>query len=830
MNKKILFFLGLAALFAAPNSSVSNVKAATYDASNWSTVATGTYGLDNNVWKVNSNNLVSTNNTKERSNFLISSELVASGDYTITCNINGTTGFPNTKLTHAGIVPWYVDTNNYVVIYMQWHPTDRNTQLHQVQVTGRIDGQFLSIWKDTWDNSSEWNDCWTDGKTIAQNSNAELKIERKFENGDSYRYKIYINNTYIGEHGIRGDMASAQVAGKVGFYAYNDTFTFTNITTSGGSSTETPDPTPSTDTRSDTVGDWEFVSPASASSSLWSLDGSNVTGKGAEGNSQWLKTSALQKNNSKKDFIMSADMNTTKLLPTDGINNVEYKVGLVPYYIDTNNYCFVWFNRWSDGKDCEVIVTAKVNGKIVSSPEFASTGWQSFDLTGSHSLKVQVKDDILQLWIDNSTIVKSFTLTGFSSRNLTNSKIGLNVHNVQTTFSNIKLLLDATEENPNTPSGPVIDPSGWEFISPNGASLWSIDSDGKVTGSGEQGTEWQNTSAYQANPGKKNFYMSSVIEVTTLGVGTNIYNGTTMNEYKAGLVPYFKDFNNFCFIWISQWADGTKAEISVTCKVNGTVLGAEEFMSSGWLSFGIQAKTTLEVDIRDDMINVWVNNNTSIPTASFPVTGFSNRDISSSKAGLNIMQVKATYSDIKLFLDSRPTPQGKPIISEMGTRVVDGVINQEIRLPVYTALDVTGMSINAITKVNDPNGENVTLERNRFTPTIVGEYSVKVTCTDTYGNVADPIEYTITVTDGLIPEGPENPDNPDGPNNPNEPGNPNEPNNPLDPDNPITNEFHTNLGTDPNAGATTLVAVAGGGSALSVVAIIINIVLKKRLK
>ena len=114
MNKKILLFLGCVALFTTFNES-KTVNADTYDANNWSIVATTTNTVKD-CWTINEDSLVSTNNLNERSNFLVSNELVASGDYTVTCDILGTMDFPNSKLTHAGIVPWYLDNNNYIVI------------------------------------------------------------------------------------------------------------------------------------------------------------------------------------------------------------------------------------------------------------------------------------------------------------------------------------------------------------------------------------------------------------------------------------------------------------------------------------------------------------------------------------------------------------------------------------------------------------------------------------------------------------------------------------------------------------------------------------------
>lgn len=825
MNKKILLFLGCVTLFTTFNES-KQVNADTYDANNWSVVATTTNTVKD-CWTINEDSLVSTNNLDERSNFLVSNELVASGDYTVTCDILGTMDFPNSKLTHAGIVPWYLDNNNYIVIYMQWHNTERNNQLHQVQVTGRIDGQFLSVWKNNvWNNSSEWNDCWTDGKTISSTSNPTLKVERKAENHDAYRYKIYINDIYIGEHGIRSDMESAQKEGKIGFYAYNDTFTFTNINkitgNQGGEIVTPPVTSPIPGTRLDQNGNWEFYSPDGANESAWSIDSNNVIKVNGHQGTQWLKTSALQNNNSKKDFIISADMDVTTLgtgkNPYTNEEMREYKVGLVPYYKDDANYCFVWYSRWSDGKDCEIIVTAKVNGSLVTSPEFTSSGWQTFDLTGKHNLKVQVKEDFIQVWINNSPSSMKVEAKGFADRDLTNSKVGLNIKDVQATFTNINLLLDATEENPK-PNVPVIDPSGWEFISPASAtsSLWSVDAEGNIIGSGEHGTEWQNTSAYKPNTDKKNFVMESTIEVLQLGEGTNIYNGSTIKEYKAGFVPYFKDFDNFCFIWLSQWADGSQAEISVTCKVGGKILGSEEFMSSGWLSFGIQTKVSIEVEVLDNMINVYINNKTTIPSCSFALTGFANRNLSNAKVGFNIVQCKVKFSEIRLLLDERTPITEKPVITETGTRITESFVNKSIKLPIYTGSNSYGMSLTPVISVVDPNGDAVEVVRSRFTPTIIGIYVVTVSCEDVHGNQADPITYNINIIANLIPETPGDSDNPNEDN----PGN-------ITP--PSTNEFFSNLGVNPNDTFTSFVVLAVTGTIISVGAIIFNIILKKRLK
>lgn len=88
----------------------------------------------------------------------------------------------------------------------------------------------------------------------------------------------------------------------------------------------------------------------------------------------------------------------------------------------------------------------------------------------------------------------------------------------------------------------------------------------------------------------------------------------------------------------------------------------------------------------------------------------------------------------------------------------------------------------------------------------------------TSANRADPIEYTITITEREIIVTPDT----DVPNT-----DINIPNTDID---LPTNAFYSNLGTNPNDTATTLVALGGTGSVLSAVAIVINIIIKKRIK
>ena len=204
-----------------------------YSSDNWSQVN----GAES-VWSVNENSeTIVTTNSAWLGNFYISdvltSSMTSNDDATITLNIKGTMGFPNSKDARVGFIPWFVDINNYVVIYLDWSATDRPSELRCIQMTGRVNGQFLPIWDNGWVNR-EWNDMWTNGTTISASDDITLSITKKITNGDSIRFSINVSNqngvTRSVENGF-GILNTGSLLpnGKMGLWAQNDTFTFSNI-------------------------------------------------------------------------------------------------------------------------------------------------------------------------------------------------------------------------------------------------------------------------------------------------------------------------------------------------------------------------------------------------------------------------------------------------------------------------------------------------------------------------------------------------------------------------------------------------------------------------
>lgn len=203
-----------------------------YSRYNWNNI-----GVDNSVWSVNSENktIISTN-TNWMGNFYICDELVSenvsSDDSTISVNLKGTMGLPVTKEIIIGIVPWFVDLNNFVVVFAQWHPNDRAYELREFQMTGRINGNFLPVWDNGWVNR-EWNDMWIVGEVIAPNADLTFSVTKRVTNGDSIRFEVTLTDGVTSVTRENGfgilNTGSLLPAGKMGLWSQNDTVTFSNI-------------------------------------------------------------------------------------------------------------------------------------------------------------------------------------------------------------------------------------------------------------------------------------------------------------------------------------------------------------------------------------------------------------------------------------------------------------------------------------------------------------------------------------------------------------------------------------------------------------------------
>lgn len=390
------------------------------------------------------------------------------------------------------------------------------------------------------------------------------------------------------------------------------------------------------------------------------------------------------------------------------------KWGLYPWYNNSNNYVLVTVS--SDG----IVVDGKFDtwsdSKTIALPE-------GFVFEGDHTLYAEINLGKLTIKLDEETLDVDYTVDGLD--NTLSPKVGF------VATSKALIVSDIAVDGFKTRS--TIVNGDWEFRGGAHADTWTIGSNGEIIGKLLGGTEWQHTLALRKGIDSKDFYMSASIYVTE----------TEASEYKTGLLPYYKDENNYVFVWLSKWADGSPC-IVITAKVNGSVIGKEWREQQVTYNY-VGEVNEVEIRINGDVVEVYLNRSFN-PSYQATFEGLSNRDIEGSYVGFNISNTGATFASFNIDEEERSfVNEEKPVIEAVTKPTTSGSVDKSIKLPIISATSPSGETVTAIGKVIDPNGNEVEIKNGSFVPTIEGTYKVIYTCKDLWGNEAEPYEFEIVV-------------------------------------------------------------------------------------
>ncbi len=391
MRKKLLAFILIAMGVGVVNVSSPKVASASYNADNWHHVKSS----GSNPYTVTNDAILVENNTSMRLNYFVTNEYKAIGEYEISVDIQGTMGFPNDHETQAGIVPWYLDDNNYIIAYMDWSATERPSQMRQIQITGRINGQNMVAWKEGF-VQSEWNDIWTDGVAIPSSDSINFKVKRTIsEDKDTYTYYCFINNEQIGFYAFREAVQHASKPAEIGVYGYADNFTFKNFTY----------------TNLNTVGEYQIIDDnvvAKAFDTTWTKNENEYS---ITTNEEKWEHNLVVINNPISEEKYKINLNLD--VKTDADNSA---VGLLAWYLDEYNYLGA--------------VVKKENGTVKVGFEGKTTILLGASKT--ETLISELKEENLSLSsLENMTVIKQ------------GSKFTLSIGGVEyATYSNPSLLSD----------------------------------------------------------------------------------------------------------------------------------------------------------------------------------------------------------------------------------------------------------------------------------------------------------------------------------------------------------------------------------------------------
>ncbi len=899
-NVSLLSILLLSSLFSLsmsnvnqPISTLTNTQHVlrANDSSSWSATG-GNYSINEGVITLSSN-------TVKNSNYYLTDQYNTLGDYTVSISAVGTKGFPMSSVTDIGIVPWYIDSNNYILVYLNWSDSDRPSELREIQITGRINGKALAVKNGSSWTQKEWNDFWTDGQAIKENTLNTLKVSKKRSaTNDSDIFTVSLNDTLTKTLEIRDTVQFDNFKPKVGVYGYNDTVTFSdfsfatdstssqfkNISDGVGKSENGSlsyvDGTYSIDSKSstDAINNIALLTNSNSSGG-YKIDASfSVTEEADEGaialvpyyeNEYSYLTLGIKKESGKlyayakgkrvtamtttltfeeidekaeiSDISSLSDITSLTITKSDGTFQLSANGNDKVLYTYTNAYYVQGNNSFPNklfGFACSGVKTTVTNlassssyaeysvlvktlgGKDVfvsarsedsvsydggtyifsenaitkgdsskqASIYYASGKYGNINISATFSsLSAASSFGFYSYLYDINNYVKSYidvatkklTVENAVNGSVTKKEVEItqdlsDSHTLSSAIVNQKLTISLGDDvllsdesvtinlheeakvgflgggasfevsNVKVSGFSPLDPIDVDDFTFFGQRVdsWTYDQENKVISNQViSGVDngWKATNALYKNTETKDLYMGACIQV----------NERSGNEWKVGLMPYYKDADNHVIVWFSQWSDGG-CKIVITARLNGQTVGSE-WRESGDIGVNMLEKNYLETSIQGNKVSVYLNKGFT-PIYESTIDGLENRNMELAFTGFQSGNgIAATYSEFTMVSDKRVYGfTEKPVISETGTRKTTGNVGEVISLPIYTAENSIGDFLTPVVNVTDPDGNAVTVSKNRFTPAKAGTYHVNVTCSDSWGNEADPIDYDIVVSEGYV--------------------------------------------------------------------------------
>ncbi len=234
MKRSLLLLILVAAVLVC---AISPVFAAEEE---WTSIIEGRYAEENGTISVVEPGYHPTGNVgpelkdDNKLNAVLYNGFEAKGAYTVSVKMTGTMGLPNPGHAKEGIIPWYLDDDNYLVVYAEWADYERPTDMRCMQVTGRINGQAVCVF----DSGAmdflprDWNDFWCDGIRIPQSDTYTLVVDViPSEEYTSITFMFGTDDDPAIKSGEVWVQNSEQLstAGKVGLYAMGDMVKFTEF-------------------------------------------------------------------------------------------------------------------------------------------------------------------------------------------------------------------------------------------------------------------------------------------------------------------------------------------------------------------------------------------------------------------------------------------------------------------------------------------------------------------------------------------------------------------------------------------------------------------------
>ena len=363
------------------------------------------------TWQFTEDGIVGTN-TGFQQNYLLTETVDTVGDYSVTATFTGTASAIKGEI-NMGIIPWYLDAQNYVIVYLQW-TSNHSTNLCDFQVLYFRDGS-MSAWNDHWLDYDESNLY-----SLKPTNTITMTVSKEYAEGkDNYSVTIsgtndlgeQVSKTFLTENDkLDVSVPHAATQAKVGLYTCNDTVTVTDFATNSLSGTGEYKMVSGTDTtgKSATATGWSYADSA------YTVDASSGTAADNQ--------AIYQNTNTSGNYAVSYTANCTA-----ASGNV---LSVLPYFASDDNYARFVITQAASG--AELAIEGEANGVAFDETFAAYEGaidWSSVDIRAT---KVGANVN-LYIGSDAETPVATYT-TSFTD----GANVGFGAAGGSVTFANVQ--------------------------------------------------------------------------------------------------------------------------------------------------------------------------------------------------------------------------------------------------------------------------------------------------------------------------------------------------------------------------------------------------------
>ncbi len=276
--------------------------------------------------------------------------------------------------TRVGLIPWYVDGNSYVSVYLSKTVWDGNAI--SLQIKAMLGGKEAFVRFDNVYDSTH--------ALIDVDYTLTVLVEDDF-------VVVWYNDTLYRRADIAGIAeACAEKDVKIGMTVCNTKAEFRDL-----EQTEIGE-----EAEEDTVGDYTVKG---SGDDFWSVSGDGadevIVGDDSDnfGYDSWMTYYAIKQFDYSETYLVGADMKMLAFSPL-----VNGKVGLVPLFADDDNWVAVYLSESSADGQIMMQLLVKLGGEIVCNESKAIYPATEALLNVSRTFSVYVSGDTVVVWLDGS--------------------------------------------------------------------------------------------------------------------------------------------------------------------------------------------------------------------------------------------------------------------------------------------------------------------------------------------------------------------------------------------------------------------------------------------